>query len=131
MRVYLAGPINGRTDEECKAWRAEVKRKMPAHVVCVDPMARDYRGREALTVNAIIEGDKRDIQSCDAMIAFCPQPSVGTSMEIFYAWFHGLRVLVVVPPMALISPWLRYHSEAVVDDLDVAIVQTVTWESYR
>ena len=25
LKVYLAGPINGCTDEECKAWRAQAR----------------------------------------------------------------------------------------------------------
>jgi len=29
MKVYLCGPINGCTDEECKNWRETVKAQLP------------------------------------------------------------------------------------------------------
>jgi hypothetical protein len=80
-----------------------------------DPMERDYRGIEDANVSAIVEGDKQDIASCCAVLAYCPKPSVGTSMEIHYAWMFGIPVVVVVPEGVLVSPWLRYHATTVVD----------------
>lgn len=116
MRVYLAGPINGRSDAECNDWRAEAKRLLAKHDI-LDPMARDYRGVEDINVSDIVEGDKADIDSCDAILAHCDTPSVGTSMEILYAWDRGKPVVVVVPQGARVSPWLRYHSVGVATDL--------------
>jgi hypothetical protein len=44
MKVYLCGPINGCTDSECIDWRAAAKKRLSD---TIDPMRRDYRGREA------------------------------------------------------------------------------------
>lgn len=119
MRVYLAGPINGCTDEEAHGWRDELKPLLEAagHE-WVDPMRRDYRGREMEPgiAKEIVEGDILDIIDCDAVLAMCPKPSVGTSMEIFFAHRElALPVVVVVPDDGRDpSPWLVVHSTAIV-----------------
>lgn len=116
MKVYLGGPINGCTDEEANGWRTEAKRLLEglAHT-CVDPMRRDYRGREMEpgVAEEIVDGDKRDIDSCDLILMNCPKPSVGSSMEVLYAWERDKRVVVVHPEDDKPSPWLVYHSDAI------------------
>lgn len=109
MKVYLCGPINGCTDEECKDWREEMK----AHLgpsCCIDPMRRDYRGQEAQAFRQIVELDKLDVLEADAILVNYDRPSVGTSMEVLYAWMHHKPVVIVHPEGANISPWLRYHA---------------------
>ena len=54
--------------------------------------------------------DKLEIMQCDLVIANCPQPSVGTSMEIIYAWEREKPVLIWIPQDVKLSPWLVYHS---------------------
>ncbi len=111
MKVYLCGPINGCTDAECNDWRSEAKRHWPE---TIDPMRRDYRGREIDCFYEIVEGDKQDLRDCDVVLANCPKPSVGTSMEIFYAWeVLRKRVVCIVPDKSAASPWLHYHAELV------------------
>jgi nucleoside 2-deoxyribosyltransferase len=85
----------------------------------LDPMRRDYRGREAESVNEIVELDKIDVQECDVVIANCPKPSVGTSMEVFFAWQLGKTVAVVAQEP--VSPWLRYHSAKVFGTIKEAV----------
>jgi len=109
--IYLCGPILGCTDEECVDWREMIKQTWPG--TCVDPMKRDYRGREAEAYREIVELDKRDIRGCDALLVNYVRPSVGTSMEVLYAWTLGIPVVVVSRPDTGISPWLRYHSTAI------------------
>lgn len=104
-KVYLCGPINGCTDAECNDWRAFAKGRLPD---TVDPMKRDYRGKEAESYREIVELDKIDVRNCDVILANCPKPSVGTSMEILLAWQLGKVVVAVAE--GSISPWLRYHS---------------------
>jgi hypothetical protein len=116
MLVYLCGPINGCTDAECKDWRSYAK----SHLTnTLDPMRRDYRGREAESVNEIVELDKRDVAACDVILANCPKPSVGTSMEIFLAW--QMSKIVVAVAQEPVSPWLRYHSTKIVGTIKEAI----------
>lgn len=121
MKVYLAGPINGATDEEANGWRTQAKALLPD---VLDPMARDYRGKEDESVKDIVEGDKRDIDSSDAVIAYCPKPSVGTSMEVLYChkpYGQSKPCVVVVPPGSPCSPWLRYHATEVVSTVEEAV----------
>lgn len=111
MKVYLCGPINGCTDAECKDWRELAKRLLPD---TLDPMRRDYRGREDECIAEIVEGDKADIDQCSALLVNYDKPSVGTSMEILYAWERKIQVVVVASKEARISPWLRYHATKIV-----------------
>ncbi len=117
--LYLCGPINGCTDAEAIDWRQHVKTLWPG--ATLDPMRRDYRGREAESVNEIVELDKIDIAQCDALIVNYDKPSVGTSMEVFHAFNTGKGIVVVARPDASISPWLRYHSHAIVHSFDEAV----------
>lgn len=117
MRTYLAGPIAGRTDDEANSWREYAAARLSD---VANPMVRDYRGREDENVADIVEGDKDDIEGAECLLAYCPKPSVGTSMEVLYAWDRGIRVVVVVPD-GPVSPWLRYHSHFLATSLDVAI----------
>lgn len=126
MRVYLAGPINGTTDAQMHDWREDLKSRMPA-VEFVDPTIRDYRGNEDTNVAELVEADKDDIDTCEAVVAYCPSPSVGTSMEVLYAWQQGQRVLIYAPPGAPISPWLRYHSHAIHHHPQTVESQLITW----
>lgn len=116
--VYLAGGINGLSDADATDWRERAKRLLSGWDV-LDPMARDYRGREDQNVTAIVEGDKADIDACDAVIVWAVRPSWGTAMEVLYAWERGRRVVVVCP--GSVSPWLRYHSATVVATIEEAI----------
>lgn len=120
MQVYLAGPINGRDDVAVHGWRERAKVLLAPHTT-LDPMDRDYRGIEDQNVSEIVEGDKADILRSDVVLAFCDMPSVGTSMEIHYAWTFNRRVYTVVPEGSMVSPWLRYHSRGIYPRLDEAI----------
>lgn len=117
-KVYLCGPINGCTDEECRDWRELVKSKWGN---CLDPMVRDYRGREEEAYREIVELDKIDVAESDIILVNYDKPSVGTSMEILYAWNLGKRIVVVCRQDAVISPWLRYHATQIVHSFDRAL----------
>ncbi len=116
MVVYLCGPINGCPDAECKEWRSMAMERLP---YTLDPMRRDYRGRESDAYREVVELDKRDVARCDVVLANCPCPSVGTSMEILLAWQLGKLVVAVAPEP--VSPWLRYHATKVCASMPEAI----------
>lgn len=118
LPIYLGGPIAGCSDAETHGWREQMKHELRGFT-CIDPTDRDYRGREAENVAAIVEGDKADIDRCLVMLMNCPRPSAGTSMEIFYGWSTGKRVVVVAPEP--VSPWVRYHSHALFSTLAEAV----------
>jgi hypothetical protein len=88
----------------------------------LDPMRRDYRGIEGDHTNEIVDLDLIDVKNSDIILAFCPKPSVGTSMEIIEAHRHlGKVVVTVVPKDAPISPWLRRHSTVIVETVEQGI----------
>ena len=118
MKVYLCGPINGCTDDEATSWRKHFKGFLPG---CIDPMVRDYRGREAENYREIVDLDKRDIRNADIILVNYDKPSVGTSMEVFYAWTLGKPVVLWCRPDAVLSPWLRYHSTSIVHSKEAAL----------
>lgn len=122
MKVYLCGPINGRTDADCNDWRAFAKAALGPEN-CLDPMDRDYRGRELEPgiAKTIVEQDKNDIQACTDLLVYFDKPSVGTAMEVFYAWQHQRPVTIVNVSGKPPSPWLHYHSCLIVPSLPDAI----------
>lgn len=124
MRIYLCGPINGCTDDEACTWRQWFREQ---GCWCIDPMARDYRGKEAESYREIVDLDKLDIRECDVVVVMYTQPSVGTSMEVFYAWTIGKPVIVIDESSKPISPWLRYHSTAIVKSKEEALAKLERW----
>jgi nucleoside 2-deoxyribosyltransferase len=120
--IYLGGPINACTDSEAKDWREDMKSRLVGKFNFFDPMSRDYRGRELEPgiSREIVSGDKIDIQNSDIILVFCPKPSVGTSMETFYAFELGKTVVAVHPPDRP-SPWLIEHTTKLFRTFDEAI----------
>lgn len=119
--VYLAGPIAGCDDEEAMGWRAKAADYLNRHEIAVlDPMVRDFRGGPIGTALAtvVVEGDKADIRKADAILAYCPRPTVGTSMEILYAHLIGVPVVAVIPEGTSVSPWITYHATRVARTFD-------------
>lgn len=118
VTVYLCGGINGLSDADAKDWREDAKLRLP---LTLDPMRRDYRGREAECVAEIVIGDLKDIADSDVVLAMCNRPSWGTAMEIYHAAIIvGIPVYTVVPLDVAVSPWLSHHS-AIFTSLDSAI----------
>ena len=113
MNIYLAGPIFGKSDDQCKAWRNASRQLIEAagHLA-VDPMDRDYRMKEDCFIDEIVVLDKRDIDSCDALLVNANNPSWGTAMEVMYGYFQG-KVICCFCGGDSISPWLSFHSSAI------------------
>src|SRR5512135_812368 len=89
MVVYLAGPIDGCSQEECSDWREKMKQELP-DVEFLDPMRRQFEGYDYKTgkwnnkldeqvIEEVVEGDKMDILNSDVVIANCWKIGVGTS----------------------------------------------------
>lgn len=122
MTVYLAGPIQGMTDLECKVWRQEARVPLERRgCVVIDPLDRDYRGREDEHAEEIVDGDKDAIEQCDLLLVNACQPSWGTAMEVIYTKSIGKDVVAFTDCEA-ISPWLRCHTTAIYRTLNDAIL---------
>lgn len=117
--VYLCGGINALSDAECTTWRERCKQLL-GEDQCLDPMRRDYRGKEDQHVEEIVRGDLEDIDNSAILLVNATRPSWGTAMEVFYAATAGKRVVAFVGD-ARVSPWLRHHSSLVVASVDDAV----------
>ncbi len=118
--VYLAGAIY-EMDDTCVRWRKAASALLRKKgIMSLKPTDADYRGKETIAgiATQIVERDKRDIMSCDTILAKCDHPSFGTSMEIFFAWTLRKQIIVVTSSM---SPWIRYHADYVFPTLDEAL----------
>lgn len=117
MKVYLAGPIFQQSDAACNDWRS--KFKACPMFTWLDPMARDYRGREDQCWKEIVEGDKEDVEQCHAVVAKVNPASAGTSMEILWAWLAEIPVIAITE--GRVSPWVRYHATDIVASEEAAL----------
>jgi len=111
--IYLCGGINKLSDSEAKDWREAAKSELSGTYKLLDPMRRDYRGREAESVRDIIDGDIQDILDADILLVNASRPSWGTGMELFFASKKG-KVVVTICPDEKPSPWLVGHSTVLV-----------------
>jgi nucleoside 2-deoxyribosyltransferase len=118
--IYLCGGINGLSDKDCTDWREHCKAKLGHTHNLIDPMRRDYRGKEDESVNEIVCGDYADIAKSDIILVNATRPSWGTAMEMHHA-FINLDKYVIAIVGDRVSPWLRYHSHKLYTDFDSAI----------
>ena len=124
VRVYLTGPITYR--EEQLEYRESIKKqleKISPKFEVVDPakqtsplrtkMKLKRKGNHEKIAEQIITGDLKEISKCDAIVAYIPTFSVGSPMEIFFAY----RILEI-PVLTIFTrrsaryppPWLAGNS---------------------
>ncbi len=118
LRIYLAGPIFGTTEEDQK-WRQYVKKDLSATgYKVIDPLElRDYRGQEKEKAFEIVEKDLKDLKKSDILLIYAPKPSWGTAMEVVYAYLQSKQIITVAPEKE-ISPWLKYHTDILVSSFE-------------
>lgn len=119
IKFYTIGPINGCSDSEANDWRNLMEQLLPASQGYhhLNPMVRDYRGREMEPgiATEITNGDLADCVACDVAVAFKPKPSDGSAMEQFYVnRVLKKTVVVIVPPGVTPSPWTVRFSTVIV-----------------
>lgn len=120
--IYLAGPIFGRADADCKHWRDQAAQLVMLEWPILDPMVRDYRGQEMRAYREVVEGDLSDIAKSWALLVYFDAPSVGTAMEIFNAfWTKKVVVLVNATNSPRLSPWLIFHCHYIVSSVEEAV----------
>lgn len=115
--IYLCGPINNRSDVDCKDWRDQAKLLLKEFSI-LDPMRRDYRGDEQASSAEIIEKDKADVDSSDGLLVYFDQASFGTAMEIFYAYLGYKKIVAVNASGLPTSPWVTEHVDYVANGIE-------------
>lgn len=118
LKIYLCGGINGLSDAECRDWREVAKEQLKCDTL--DPMRRDYRGKEDGSVYEIVRGDLVDIRDSDYILVNATRPSWGTAMEIVYA-FTMRKPIIAFAGTARVSPWLRYHCGWIFETVEEAV----------
>lgn len=119
--LYLCGAINGCSDTQAREWREVVKDALCGVYTILDPMRRDYRGREVGCAGEIVEEDISDISTCDVVLVAADRPSWGTAMEVRIAHTELRKEVVTVCQSPSPSPWLVHHSSIIVLHLLAAI----------
>lgn len=118
--TYLCGGINGLSDADCKDWREVAKAKLLTPTL--DPMRRDFRGKEDDNILEIVHGDIEDIKNCDFILVNATRPSWGTAMEVLHAALtHTKNIIAFVGPNTKVSPWLRFYCNEIVDSVEMAV----------
>lgn len=121
--IYLCGPIMDVGSDESKTWRQRAKERLAGRFILLDPMRRNFRDREIDSANEIVEFDLQDIRHADIVLVNYSKPSIGTSMEVFYA-AHDLGKFVIAfsPfPYQEMSPWMVKYCTKILPDLESAL----------
>ena len=92
--IYLSGPIMDEVSGNARQWRESAKLMMAGRFRLLDPMRRKFVDRQVDSANEIVEFDLQDVRDADILLVNYNKPSIGTSMEVFYA-AHDLGKFVV------------------------------------
>jgi hypothetical protein len=121
--IYLCGGINKLSDAEAMDWREAAKKELAGLYNFLDPMRRDYRGKEAESVFQIIAGDMEDIRQAHILLVNAARPSWGTGMEVYAGYSPPFsRQVITVCPDDRPSPWLIGHSHKILKSFPEAFV---------
>lgn len=120
--VYLSGPIMDEHEGTAREWRDIAKKLLSEKFLLLDPMRRNFRDREVDSANEIVDFDLQDIRDADIILANYAKPSIGTSMEIFYASHDLGKFVVAFSPFSYkdSSPWMVRYCTKILPDLERA-----------
>jgi hypothetical protein len=125
MNVYLSGPLTDCTDEEAFGWRRLVARFFENTRLRVIIPGLDEHGKG---YDEIVRQDKRDIDSSCVVIANPWKDTVGTSMEVMYAYLRYTPVVVIARPNGAVNPWLMEHAWRIAGDVqDACNIVSARW----
>jgi nucleoside 2-deoxyribosyltransferase len=116
--TYLAGPAEKCSWDETHVWRNYATNILGSLNV-FNPMKRKYEDKD-VQYRDLVEADKNEIYRSDIILANCWKKSVGTSMEMIFAYQLGKLVVTVYKDTEM-DPWLKYHSTVMFDNLDKAL----------
>ncbi|MBP5542481.1 MAG: hypothetical protein ILM98_00275 [Kiritimatiellae bacterium] len=122
LKVYLSGPIMDEIAGDAADWRAEARLVLGERFAILDPMRRNFKDREVDSANEIVEFDLQDVRDADILLVNYNKPSIGTSMEVFYAAHDLGKFIVAFSPFsfAACSPWMVRFCTKILPSLDAA-----------
>jgi len=123
MKVFLAGVIQGTLQEpaiRCQSWREPLREALRRQLPEADLYCQLSRHPDGITyelpeiVRTLAEGN-RLAGECDLLVAWLPEASMGTAIEMYEASRHGAVVLTV---SSLCASWVvRAYSDRIFPDL--------------
>jgi nucleoside 2-deoxyribosyltransferase len=120
--IYLSGPIMDEDKGIARQWRDVARSLLSPHFKILDPMRRNLRDREVDSANEIVEFDLQDIRDAEIILVNYCKPSIGTSMEVFYASHNLGKFVVAFSPFSFreCSPWMVRYCTKILPNLEAA-----------
>lgn len=127
-KVYLSGPIMDEVEGEAREWREKAKELLGEHFSLLDPMRRNFKDREVDSANEIVEFDLQDVRDGDIILVNYNKPSIGTSMEVFYAAHNLGKFVIAFSPFSYVncSPWMVRYCTKILPSLEDATKYLIT-----
>jgi nucleoside 2-deoxyribosyltransferase len=132
--VYLAGPMAGLEARDMKEWRGYAqKRLLEADIKVLDPTRRisyheqslNDRGLDRNIANRIFKQDLRDIARSEVLLVDMRDiPGVkgqGTAAEVMFAHMKNKVIIMWVPPIDTLNPFMTAMATEVHETLDEAV----------
>ena len=122
MTIYLSGPIMDEHEGTAREWRTAAKQLLGKDFRILDPMRRKFVDRQVDSANEIVEFDLQDVRDADIVLVNYDKPSIGTSMEVFYAAHVLGKFVVAFSPFeyADCSPWMAKYCTKILPSLESA-----------
>ena len=121
-RIYLSGPIMDEHEGAAREWREAAKLLLGDRFRLLDPMRRKFVDRQVDSANEIVEFDLQDVRDADLILVNYNRPSIGTSMEVFYAAHNLGKFVVAFSPLEFrdCSPWMARFCTKILPNLETA-----------
>jgi len=120
--IYLSGPIMDENAGIAREWRDTAKELLGGRFRLLDPMRRKFEDHQVDSANEIVEFDLQDLRDADIILVNYAKPSIGTSMEVFYAAHDLGRFVVAFSPFEYkdCSPWMARYCTKILGSLEDA-----------
>lgn len=121
--IYLSGPIMDEHSGIARQWRDSAKVQLAEKFKLLDPMRRKFVDRQVDSANEIVEFDLQDVRDADILLVNYNKPSIGTSMEVFFAAHNLGKFVVAFSPFEYkdCSPWMARYCTKILPDLESAV----------
>ena len=108
---------------QARAWRELARERLRIAFTLLDPMRRNFKDREVDSANEIVEFDLQDVRDADIILVNYNKPSIGTSMEVFYAAHDLGKFIVAFSPFSFqeCSPWMVRYCTKILPSLESAV----------
>lgn len=125
MRFFLAGIMQGShraAELHGQDYRGELRTLIERHFPgsrIYDPLAdhKESLGYKDATAREVFYHHNRMCREVDVLVAYVPEASMGTAIEMWEAHEHGRGVVITISPLA--RNWaVRFCSHAVYPDLE-------------